>query len=105
MTGSEDVGLLATAAGVPCGYWLLGGADPAVFEGATDFEEIALRTAALPSNQIVPAAVRAGHRTHAHPRRQRAGGRSPHVVAERRGPVTPGLGTRRPSSTSRHGTR
>ena len=50
VTGSEDVGLLAIAAGVPCVYWLLGGADPAVFEGAADFEEIALRTAALPSN-------------------------------------------------------
>lgn len=50
VTGSEDVGLLAIAAGVPCVYWLLGGADPAIFEGAADFEEIALRTAALPSN-------------------------------------------------------
>ncbi len=50
VTGSEDVGLLAIAAGVPCVFWLLGGADPAVFEGAADFEEIALRTAALPSN-------------------------------------------------------
>jgi amidohydrolase len=50
VTGSEDVGLLAIAAGVPCVYWLLGGADPAVFAGAADFEEIAARTAALPSN-------------------------------------------------------
>ncbi len=50
LTGSEDVGLLAIAAGVPCVYWLLGGADPALFEGVEDFEEIALRTAALPSN-------------------------------------------------------
>lgn len=38
------------AAGAPCVYWLLGGADPAVFEGAADFEEIALRTAGLPSS-------------------------------------------------------
>ncbi len=50
VTGSEDVGLLAIAAGVPCVYWLLGGADPALFEGAADFEEIAARAAALPSN-------------------------------------------------------
>ena len=50
VTGSEDVGLLAIAAGVPCVYWLLGGADPAAFAGAADFDEIALRTAALPSN-------------------------------------------------------
>lgn len=50
VTGSEDVGLLAAASGAPCVYWLLGGADPAVFEGAADFEEIALRTAGLPSN-------------------------------------------------------
>ena len=28
VTGSEDVGLLATAAGAPCVFWLLGGADP-----------------------------------------------------------------------------
>jgi hippurate hydrolase len=28
VTGSEDVGLLASAAGAPCVYWLLGGADP-----------------------------------------------------------------------------
>src|SRR6266581_1482972 len=31
VTGSEDVGLFATAAGVPCVYWLLGGADPGLF--------------------------------------------------------------------------
>ncbi|MCR2784654.1 MULTISPECIES: amidohydrolase [unclassified Microbacterium] len=29
--GSEDVGILATAAGVPLSYWLLGGADPSLF--------------------------------------------------------------------------
>ncbi|MBY8847259.1 amidohydrolase [Saccharothrix sp. MB29] len=34
VTGSEDVGVLATAAGAPLVYWLLGGADPAAFEGA-----------------------------------------------------------------------
>ncbi|WP_018177480.1 amidohydrolase [Jongsikchunia kroppenstedtii] len=31
VTGSEDVGALATAAGVPLVYWLLGGEDPAKF--------------------------------------------------------------------------
>ena len=31
VTGSEDVGALATAAGVPIVYWLLGGFDPALF--------------------------------------------------------------------------
>lgn len=30
VSGSEDVGLLATAAGAPLVYWLLGGGDPAV---------------------------------------------------------------------------
>lgn len=50
VTGSEDVGRLATAAGVPCVYWLLGGADPAAFVGATTIPEIAERVRALPSN-------------------------------------------------------
>ena len=41
VTGSEDVGALATAAGVPIVYWLLGGLDPALFtkglaNGTTD---------------------------------------------------------------------
>jgi metal-dependent amidase/aminoacylase/carboxypeptidase family protein len=35
VTGSEDVGVLSTAAGVPLVYWLLGGADPAAFAAAT----------------------------------------------------------------------
>jgi len=34
VTGSEDVGVLATAAGAPCMYWLLGGTDPATFAAA-----------------------------------------------------------------------
>lgn len=33
--GSEDVGNLGTAVGAPVVYWLLGGADPALFEGVT----------------------------------------------------------------------
>jgi len=50
VTGSEDVGMLADAAGVPCVYWLLGGADPTVFEGAATIEAIAARVLSLPSN-------------------------------------------------------
>lgn len=50
VTGSEDVGLLATAAGAPCVYWLLGGADPAAFAGATSRDELAAVVASLPSN-------------------------------------------------------
>jgi hippurate hydrolase len=50
VTGSEDVGLLATAAGVPCVYWLLGGADPAMFASATTAHDIATIVATLPSN-------------------------------------------------------
>ncbi|MCK0117752.1 amidohydrolase [Isoptericola sp. S6320L] len=33
LAGSEDVGELATAAGVPLVYWFLGGSDAALFEG------------------------------------------------------------------------
>ena len=50
VTGSEDVGLLAQAAQAPCVYWLLGGADPALFAGLTDPADIARRVAELPSN-------------------------------------------------------
>ncbi|WP_252440338.1 amidohydrolase [Pseudonocardia humida] len=50
VTGSEDVGLLATAAGAPCVYWLLGGADPAAFAGAASQAEIVARVAQQPSN-------------------------------------------------------
>ncbi|WP_278256632.1 M20/M25/M40 family metallo-hydrolase [Nocardioides convexus] len=39
VTGSEDVGILSDTAGVPGAYWLLGGADPATFAGATTVEE------------------------------------------------------------------
>jgi hippurate hydrolase len=34
LSGSEDVGNLATAAGVPLVYWMLGGADPAIVNAA-----------------------------------------------------------------------
>jgi amidohydrolase len=50
VTGSEDVGLLATAAGVPCGYWLIGGADPALFAGMTSVEEARGIVDQLPAN-------------------------------------------------------
>jgi amidohydrolase len=50
VTGSEDVGMFATAAGAPCVYWLLGGADPRHFEGAATPADIAVRVRELPSN-------------------------------------------------------
>ena len=50
VTGSEDVGLLATAAGVPCVYWYLGGSDPALFTGVTTIEEARDIVSGLPSN-------------------------------------------------------
>ena len=59
VTGSEDVGLLATAAGVPCAYWFLGGSDPALFAGVTTVEEAEGRRG-RPAVQPLPA-VRAGH--------------------------------------------
>lgn len=31
VTGSEDVGIFATASGAPCCYWLFGGTDPATY--------------------------------------------------------------------------
>lgn len=50
VTGSEDVGVLATTLDVPLVYWLLGGADPALFAGATSIEELAKIVSQLPSN-------------------------------------------------------
>jgi hippurate hydrolase len=51
VTGSEDVGLLATAAGAPCVYWLLGGADPGLFGAALGGrEDVIARVAEQPSN-------------------------------------------------------
>jgi hippurate hydrolase len=50
VTGSEDVGVFATSAGVPLVYWLLGGADPQAFAGATSMEEIRARVADQPAN-------------------------------------------------------
>ena len=50
VAGSEDVGVLATAAGVPIVYWLLGGADPAAFAGASGLQDVARIVGGLPSN-------------------------------------------------------
>jgi metal-dependent amidase/aminoacylase/carboxypeptidase family protein len=50
VTGSEDVGLLATASGAPCAYWLLGCADPALFAGITSLDEARAIVETLPSN-------------------------------------------------------
>ncbi len=50
VTGSEDVGLLATAAGAPCGYWLLGGADPALFAGVSSLDDARAVVDGLPAN-------------------------------------------------------
>jgi amidohydrolase len=50
VTGSEDVGMLAAAAEAPIVFWLLGGADPAPFAGASTPEQIGRVVAGLPSN-------------------------------------------------------
>lgn len=50
VTGSEDVGMLATTAGAPCVFWLLGGADPSLFEGLDTLEQIVDRVRTIPSN-------------------------------------------------------
>jgi amidohydrolase len=50
ITASEDVGVLALAAGAPLVYWILGGADPAAFAGASTFEAMEDVVRDLPSN-------------------------------------------------------
>ena len=50
VTGSEDVGLLAAAAAAPCVYWLLGGADPALFAQVSGIAEAQAIIRSLPSN-------------------------------------------------------
>jgi len=57
VTGSEDVGLLADAAGAPCAFWLLGGSDPTLFAGAGTVDEITEITKAFR-----PATPRTTHR-------------------------------------------
>ncbi|WP_119869956.1 amidohydrolase [Frondihabitans sp. 762G35] len=50
LPSSEDVQVLATAAGAPIVFWLLGGADPALFAGAQGMAGIASVVGSLPSN-------------------------------------------------------
>jgi hippurate hydrolase len=66
VTSSEDVGLLATAAGAPCVFWLFGGSDPALFEGVTTVQQAKDIVAGLPSNHsphfapVVEPTIRTG---------------------------------------------
>ncbi|MFT4010797.1 MAG: hypothetical protein QM655_12240, partial [Nocardioidaceae bacterium] len=58
VTGSEDVGILATAAGVPLVFWLLGGAPADLFEGAVTIDDFKAKMAQIPANhspQYAPA--------------------------------------------------
>ena len=50
VTGSEDVSVLAEAAGAPLAFWILGGADPERFQDATSIEDLRRIVASLPSN-------------------------------------------------------
>lgn len=50
VTGSEDVGILAEAAGAPLAYWVLGGADPALFSNAQSLDEFARVARSVPAN-------------------------------------------------------
>ncbi|MGK5682889.1 amidohydrolase [Actinoplanes sp. URMC 104] len=50
LPSSEDVQVLATAAGAPITYWLQGGADPALFAGATTREQLMEVAGRIPSN-------------------------------------------------------
>ncbi len=50
VTGSEDVGVLAAAAGAPLVFWLLGGADPSAFAGASGPADLMRIVGSLPSN-------------------------------------------------------
>jgi len=50
VTGSEDVGVFALTADVPCVFWILGGADPALFAGAATAKELMTVMAGVPSN-------------------------------------------------------
>ena len=52
VSGSEDVGMISDALGVPIVYWLLGGLDPAEFVGASSVDEIKARIADLPGESF-----------------------------------------------------
>lgn len=62
VTGSEDVGVFAIEAEAPCTYWILGGAAPELFAGASTPEELLAVMAGLPSNHL--ARVRPDYRAH-----------------------------------------
>ncbi len=49
-SGSEDCGILAEAAGAPIVFWFLGGADAALFAGASTVESMLEVLRGLPSN-------------------------------------------------------
>jgi amidohydrolase len=50
LPSSEDVQILAGAAGAPITFWLLGGADPAAYAGATTMDELLQVVGKIPSN-------------------------------------------------------
>ncbi len=99
VTGSEDVGVLA-AAGATLLYWLLGGADPAAFAGATTPEQLMRVVAGLPSNHSPQFAPGRGPDP---PHRGRGAGGRRHRVARRLTAATaePSGGPRRPAGSSR----
>jgi amidohydrolase len=47
---SEDVGVLAESAGVPCCFWFFGGADPSLFASVTSVDQAMEVIRGLPSN-------------------------------------------------------
>lgn len=50
ISGSEDVGILATSAGAPCVYWFIGGADPALYSGVASMDDLREVLRVIPSN-------------------------------------------------------
>jgi amidohydrolase len=50
LTGSEDVGVLADAAGAPCAFWFLGGSDPQLFAQAHSVADRSAVLRGIPSN-------------------------------------------------------
>ena len=50
VTGTEDVGVFALTADVPCVFWILGGAHPALFASATTAAELLTVMRGVPSN-------------------------------------------------------
>jgi hypothetical protein len=50
LPSSEDVQVLSTAARAPIVFWLLGGADPAAYSGATTAAQIMEVADSIPSN-------------------------------------------------------